>query len=82
MPGKRTCQLGRPFQAPAEEAGKKTPGIRLRPKSGRAWEGVGRSHSTDDPGDSITPGEGRAPAAGVSEEDWERRIARAKKRGE
>ena len=67
MPGQRTCQLGRPYQAHVERHGG-DPGYKAEPKSQGVWQGVGWSHSTVDLGDNITPGEGRAPAVGVI--DW------------
>ena len=57
-----------------------TSGIRQGPKSRRVREGVGWSHSTVDPEDNITSGEGRTPAVGVSKEGKDGRIAESFKR--
>ncbi len=80
MSGERARQLGRPFHALVHMSEEETVGIRLRPKSGRAWEGVGWGHSTVDSRDNITLEEGRTPAVSVSDGGKDRRIAKAKKR--
>jgi hypothetical protein len=80
MPGERARQLGRPFHALACESEEEAVGIRLRPKSSRAWEGVGWGHSTVDSRDNTTLEEGRIPAVSVLDGGKDRRIGRAKKR--
>jgi hypothetical protein len=80
MSGERARQLGRPFHALVQWDKEEAAGIRFRPKSSRAWKGVGWGHSTVDSRDNTTLEEGRIPAVSVLDEGKDERIARARKR--